>query len=214
MVFFSCFVTGAMVVVIVWQLGLQLSMQSVPFTINIVSLNPAHVKVYSIKHCDKVCWGLATGLWFYPGTLVSSTNKTDRNVISEILLNVVLNTITLTLYRDYLTYIITSITAHPIRLTVILQSVPKTFSTTSPGGKSGPTIHQPSLILTSPNKRHKLCYEKSGALPSWQMGRCWNIFIDKQSYYQNGISLDFSLVNHDTKHIPNLIQVNSTRLTT
>jgi hypothetical protein len=27
-------------------------------------------------------------------------------------------------------------------------------------------------------------------------------------------SLDFSLVNHDTKHIPNLIQVNSTRLTT
>ncbi len=28
--------------------------------------------------CDKVCQWLAIGLWFSPGTLVSSTNKTDR----------------------------------------------------------------------------------------------------------------------------------------
>ena len=34
-----------------------------------------------------------TGLWFSPGTPVSSTNKTDRNDITEILLKVVLNTI-------------------------------------------------------------------------------------------------------------------------
>jgi hypothetical protein len=31
--------------------------------------------------------------WFSPGTLVSSTNKTDRQDIAEILLKVVLNTI-------------------------------------------------------------------------------------------------------------------------
>ena len=38
--------------------------------------------------CDKQ-W-LATGRWFSPGTLVSSTNKTDCHVITEILLKVVL----------------------------------------------------------------------------------------------------------------------------
>ena len=43
--------------------------------------------------CDKVCQWLATGLWFSPGTLVSSTNKTDLHDITEILLN----TMTLTL---------------------------------------------------------------------------------------------------------------------
>ena len=35
---------------IVWLLDLQLHMQSVPITINIVSLNPAHGEVYSIQH--------------------------------------------------------------------------------------------------------------------------------------------------------------------
>ena len=34
------------------------------------------------------------GLWFYSGTSVSSTNKIDRIDITEILLKVVLNTIT------------------------------------------------------------------------------------------------------------------------
>jgi hypothetical protein len=34
--------------------------------------------------------------WFSPGTTVSSTNKTDRHDITEILLKVALNTITLT----------------------------------------------------------------------------------------------------------------------
>jgi hypothetical protein len=36
--------------------------------------------------CDKVCQWLATGQWFSPGTPVSSTNKTDRYDITEILL--------------------------------------------------------------------------------------------------------------------------------
>ena len=40
--------------------------------------------------CDKVCQWLATGRWFSP---VSSTNKTDRHDITEILLKLALNTI-------------------------------------------------------------------------------------------------------------------------
>ena len=47
--------------------------------------------------CDKVCQWLVTGQCFSPGTRVSSTNKTDHHDISEILLNVVLNTINLNL---------------------------------------------------------------------------------------------------------------------
>jgi hypothetical protein len=35
--------------------------------------------------------------WFSPGTSVSFTNKTDRHDITEILLKVALNTITITL---------------------------------------------------------------------------------------------------------------------
>ena len=38
--------------------------------------------------CDKICQGLATGRWFSP---VSSTNKTDRHNITEILLKVAFN---------------------------------------------------------------------------------------------------------------------------
>ena len=45
--------------------------------------------------CDKVCQGIATGQWFSPGPPVSSTNKTDRHDIAEILLKVALNTINL-----------------------------------------------------------------------------------------------------------------------
>ena len=47
--------------------------------------------------CDKVCQRFATDRWFSPGTLVSSTNKTDGHDITEILLKVALNTILLTL---------------------------------------------------------------------------------------------------------------------
>jgi hypothetical protein len=43
--------------------------------------------------CDTVCQWLATGRWFSPGPPVSSTNRTDRHDITEILLKVALNTI-------------------------------------------------------------------------------------------------------------------------
>ena len=38
--------------------------------------------------CDTVCQWLATGWCFFPSTLVSSYNKTDRHDITEILLKV------------------------------------------------------------------------------------------------------------------------------
>jgi hypothetical protein len=46
--------------------------------------------------CYKVCQWLAAGRWFSLGIPVSSTNKTDHHDITEILLKVALNTITLT----------------------------------------------------------------------------------------------------------------------
>ena len=54
---------------------------------------------YYVSLCDKVCIKrLAAGWWFSPGSLVSSTNKTYRHDITEILLKVVLSIITLTLH--------------------------------------------------------------------------------------------------------------------
>jgi hypothetical protein len=68
-------------------------MQSVPITTKVVSSNRVHFEVYSIQHVITFCQWLVTGRWFSPGTLVSSTNKYD---ITEILLKVALNTITMT----------------------------------------------------------------------------------------------------------------------
>ena len=60
--------------------------------------NPIHGEVYSIQHyVIKFVSNLAAGQCFSPGMPVSSTNKTDRHNIAEILLKVVLNTLTLTL---------------------------------------------------------------------------------------------------------------------
>ena len=42
--------------------------------------------------CNTVCQWLASGWCFFPGPPVSSTNKTDRHGITEILLKVALNT--------------------------------------------------------------------------------------------------------------------------
>ena len=41
---------GAIVVVIVWQLDLQLPVQSVPIITYVVRMNPVHGEVYSIQH--------------------------------------------------------------------------------------------------------------------------------------------------------------------
>ena len=66
------------------------------YTTNVVSLNLAHGRVYSvITLCDKICQWLATGRRFSPGTLVSSSNEIYRHYITEILSKVGLNTINL-----------------------------------------------------------------------------------------------------------------------
>jgi hypothetical protein len=63
-----------------------------------VSANPVHGEVYLIQHyVIKFVTDLGqTDWWISPGTPVSSTNKTDCHDITEILLKVTLNTITLT----------------------------------------------------------------------------------------------------------------------
>jgi len=51
---------------------------------------------YNIMWSSLICQWFAAGLWFSPGTPVSSTNKADRHDITEILLKVALNTINIT----------------------------------------------------------------------------------------------------------------------
>ena len=66
-------------------------MQSVPIT----TMCEFESLSGDITLCDKASQWLTTGQWFSPGTPVSSTNKTDRHNITEILLKVALNTINL-----------------------------------------------------------------------------------------------------------------------
>jgi hypothetical protein len=46
------------------------------------------IRAWCTTLCDKVCQWLPTGRWFSPGPQVSSTNKTDRRDIAEIMLKV------------------------------------------------------------------------------------------------------------------------------
>ena len=94
-------------------------MQSVPITTNGVSSNPAHGEVYSIQHyVINFVSDLHQVGWFSLGTSVSSTNKTDRHDITEILLKVALNIITLTLK-----ILCTDISKTKLMLKLLLKSV-------------------------------------------------------------------------------------------
>ena len=66
-----------------------------PITTKVVSSNSIHGKVYLIQHYVIM---FVSGLWFSPGTPVSSTNKTDDHDITEILSKVELNTINQTYF--------------------------------------------------------------------------------------------------------------------
>jgi len=61
-----------------------ISVKSVPDTAKVVGSNSAQ-GVLDTTLCDFM------GLWFSLGTLVSSTNKTDRHSITEIVLKVALS---------------------------------------------------------------------------------------------------------------------------
>ena len=68
-------------------------MQSVHITNQIMCSNPVQARctLYNIISLTVVCAGRCS----FPGTPVSSTNKTDRHGITEILLKVALKTITI-----------------------------------------------------------------------------------------------------------------------
>ena len=73
----------------------QLPVQSVPITTKVVSSNTAQARCTRYNIYMK---NFVSDLWHVSGFLcipVSSTNKTDRHHITEILLKVALNTITL-----------------------------------------------------------------------------------------------------------------------
>ena len=75
-------------------LNLQLPLKLVSITTKVVSSNPVHDEVYTMQHyvIEFVSDLRQVGRWFSPSTPVSSTNKTDRHDITEILLKVALNT--------------------------------------------------------------------------------------------------------------------------
>jgi hypothetical protein len=85
---------GAVVVVIVysWIYNYLCNQYLSPLTLWVRI--PLRWGVLDTTLYDQVCQWLATGRWFSLGTPVSSDNKTDRHDIAEILLKVVLNTIT------------------------------------------------------------------------------------------------------------------------
>ena len=77
-------------------------MQSVPITTKVVSSNPPQARcIRSIEAtlCDKFVSDLRQVGGFFQGTPVSSTNKTVRHNITEILLKLELSTISLTPYN-------------------------------------------------------------------------------------------------------------------
>ena len=79
---------------LVSNLDLQLHVQSVPITTKVMTSNPAHYEVYSIQqYMINFVSDLRQIGGFSPGTLVSPTNKTGSHDITEILLEVALNTI-------------------------------------------------------------------------------------------------------------------------
>jgi len=81
-----------------WQYNIKHIMTLPTKTITLVlKVSSCRQGVLDTTLCDIVCQWLVAGMWFSPGTLVSSTNTTDRHDITEILFKVALNTITLTL---------------------------------------------------------------------------------------------------------------------
>ena len=75
-------------------------MQSAPITTKVMSLNPVHGEAHWIQnYVIKFVSDLRQVGGFSAVTPVFSTNKTDRHDITETLLKVALNTITLTLLK-------------------------------------------------------------------------------------------------------------------
>jgi hypothetical protein len=79
------------------------------------------------------------GLWFSPCTPVSSTNKTDRHDITEILLKVALNTITQIRWLDRLVKIVYEISCMIFSFRFYLNVMVSEINRVK-GSEKGPTI--------------------------------------------------------------------------
>jgi hypothetical protein len=75
-------------------------MQLVHITNQSMCSNPVQARCTWYNIIYKYFQWLVAGRWLFPGTPVSSTNKTDRHEITDILLKVALNTITITYFRS------------------------------------------------------------------------------------------------------------------
>ena len=71
-----------------YLLDLQLPVQSVPITTNVVSLNPTHCEVYSIQHyvifvsdLQQVCGFIGVGKWSTQGKTTDLLQVTDKDHI-------------------------------------------------------------------------------------------------------------------------------------
>ena len=85
----------------IFNLFLQLPMQSMSVITNVVSSNPAHGEVYLIQHyVIKIVSDLRQDGGFLRVLRFPPINKTDRHDITEILLKMALNNITTTLYSQ------------------------------------------------------------------------------------------------------------------
>jgi hypothetical protein len=87
------FCDGAVLTVIVWWLDLNYLFNQCLSPLTLCDRISLRRGVLDTTLCDQVCQWLATGRWFSPGPPVSSTHKTDRHNITEILLKVALSTI-------------------------------------------------------------------------------------------------------------------------
>ena len=74
-------------------------------------------EVHSIQYYV-IKW-LVTGRLFSQSTLISSTNKTDCQDITEILLNVVLNTITLIHYICWVSFLLSNNLLHLYKIVLV-----------------------------------------------------------------------------------------------
>ena len=102
--FFQGFI-GAVVVMFVWYWIYNYLCNQSLSTLTLWVRIPSRRGVLDTTLCDEVCQWLKIGQWFSTGTTVSSTNKTDCHDITEILLKVVLNTITSNQTKVYQSYI-------------------------------------------------------------------------------------------------------------
>ena len=85
--------------------GFTTILQSVPITAEVVSLNPVHGKMYLIQHyVIKFVSDLHQVSSFLRVLRVSSTSKTNRHDITEILLKVALSTLNQPLFL-FMTFI-------------------------------------------------------------------------------------------------------------